>query len=221
VRIIVDKDGDLLRVIAVFIDNYLFYCKLYSYKDSIEDRNLTSREYVNVALRTLEKYYEAYRLDYIRKMESILQTLLEKDQIHIPLIVNTTDLEVVINKTSYPEKKITFTFYRKILGKYISRWLSTEIDIAANGIVTGFADSALYKVKTTNIKITREEALQTLQIANNIISKYAEENNRSIRAFKISLTWAPDHDQREGIYSKYTPYGILKHTFTHHIIRAL
>jgi hypothetical protein len=93
--------------------------------------------------------------------------------------------ENLTNQVKYAE----LSWYKKIGDSAIPAQ-SIQAKVAKNGILTFFADSlGLYQVATTNVAVTKENALN---ISMPIIYAYAEENGRTVESIGSTLTYVTD-----------------------------
>lgn len=112
--------------------------------------------------------------------------------------------------TAPPLKSARLCWYRTNNGFAIPAQ-SIQAIVSKTGIVTSFADNlGLYKIATTNVAVTKEEAIG---ISIPYINAYAEENSRKIDGVSATLQYVSDYNSSRGDSYLIYPLWAVQVTF--------
>jgi hypothetical protein len=191
---IINNRQENLSIAMVLIDGKVRFYDLNLINGSLEGIAVTVADSLNVARNAINKYQSDFNASYCNGYDQLIPQTIQTDIMTIDR--ENTMLTIQTSKNINDQMKYAELCWYNKIGNIINAAQSIQATISKTGIVTSFADNlGLYKVATTNIAITKENALTT---AMPLINAFAKENGRTIKSIDTQLTYVSDLNGTKG-----------------------
>jgi len=213
VRIVFSDNSSKFAALVTFIDGEFWMYTLNLLSGDLKgieqslDNCLTT---VNSTIHRYQTYFNAsYCSEFARMVSIALQTK------NLTIEDDNALLKIRYAENSFPplEQTQVHCFY-KINGKFITPFRSVQLSISKNGLVTRLFDSMrLYRVATTEIKVSTEEAID---LAMPYIHAYAQEHQQKVKDINATLEYVSDITSNRGdrfaIYPQWNVFATFDKT---------
>ncbi|RLG94318.1 hypothetical protein DRO29_06675, partial [Candidatus Bathyarchaeota archaeon] len=162
------------------IDGRFWVYRLYLLSGDLGPDRLGFKDCVRAAYKAIEGYRKLYNTGYSAEFSQLLSAVLGNESLTIDLkdprpvgepsflkgstLLARVDGEKGTLEIIYYKRfsRVTFVWYEKIKGRWITPWRSISLHVSLKtGLVIGLGDNMMhYKVATTDVKISREEAIR-------------------------------------------------------------
>jgi hypothetical protein len=191
---IISNSQENLSIAMVLIEGKVRFYDLNLINGSLEGTALTVADSLNLARNAINKYQINFNASYCDGYDQLIPQTVQTDTTTIER--ENTVLTVQTYKNINDQMKYAELCWYNKIGNTINAAQSIQATVAKTGILTSFADNqGVYKIATTNVAITKENALS---IAMAFINAYATENGRTIKAIDSQLTYVSDINGTRG-----------------------
>jgi len=230
ISVVFESGGNRFKASINLIDGIFWYYTLRPFWDPGPDR-VGFKDCVRAAYKAMEGYRKLYNTGYSAELSQLLSAVLRNESLTIDLkdprpagepsfLKGLTLLARVDGETGTLEiiyhKEVSivgFFWYEKIKGRWVTPCRSISLDVSLKkGLVTSLVDHMMhYKVATTDVKISREEAIR---IAMPYIQAYALKNLVTIEKIEATFSFVSDDSlhrgkDRNGLYMVYPRWMVI------------
>jgi hypothetical protein len=209
VKIVIALNGTNFEILTTFVDNRFYTYDIDSLPNQF-DGNKSFGDCLVEATRAVKRYAQVLNLAYCTDFADMIPM----DPQNQSLIVENSQ---AILKASFAsecsnysdcKKYADLRWDRKISNHFVSKALSFCLKLSKRGFVTTLVDNlALYHVASTNIAVTKEEAIS---IARSCAESYANAHGQVITCTNASIQWLRDMDSSRGDdFAMYPVWGVM------------
>jgi len=194
VRVVFGNKGNKFAALITFIDGKFWTYKLNLLSGEMEGSEQSLESCLAIARSAINGYQTCLNANYCSKFSQMVSTalttksLIIEDDTALLKIYHEEDLQSL-------EQTMAQCFY-KIDGKFITPYRSVQISLSKTGLVTRLYDGmGLHRVATTDVKISREEAIN---LAVPYIIAYAKRHQQKVKEINATLEYVSDITSNRG-----------------------
>jgi hypothetical protein len=182
-----------MGIAMILIEGKVRFYDLSLLSGTLEGAQLSIADSLSATKRAIGNYQAYFNASYCTGFDKIIPETIQAQN----LTINDKDTTLNIQYFGDPVSQLEFAK----LDWYQTNGLnvpaqSVQATVSKTGIITSFADNlGLYKVATTNVAISKEQAIQ---IATPYINAYTMQNNREIETINATLGYTTDFNGSRG-----------------------
>ena len=208
ISIILSNSQKSLGIAMILMEGKVKFYDVSVLSGTLDDKTISPSDSLSIAKTAISNYKNNFNASHCKGFDEAVPTTIQTRNVTI----NTSDVTISINsfdKSASGSQGLILNWYKNG-GLNISAQ-SIQATFSKSGIMTSFADNlGLYKVATTNIGISKEQAIS---VSATYIDTFAKENNKKIQAVNTSFQYMIDLNGSRGDSFMIYPIWSVSATF--------
>lgn len=206
-RIVISDRHNEFEALITLVDGKFWTYRIDLLPGELGEGEASLNECLTAANRAVDQYRVYFNASYCSGFAQTVSTALRTQSL-------TVENESTLLKINYAENNSTpleyanIHWFNKINNQFTTPFRSVYISVSKTGLLTRLIDNmALYQVATTDIKVSKEEAIN---LAMPYIEAYAREYQQEIKTVNAELEYVPDIASHRGDrFAMYPRWNVL------------
>lgn len=183
-----DSDETSLYIAMIIIENKVRFYDLSLLSGNLGDAQLSFADSLNAGERAIDNYRSEFNASYCDGLNQIVPPITQPQ--NLTTTINNKTLKIQSLANSELPLKYTMLTWQQNANNITIPMQSVQATVSRTGIITFFVDTlGVYEVATTNIALSKQQALAT---AMPYINAYSEENDIEVQRVNATLEYVTD-----------------------------